>query len=61
MENLGITPNIYPPVRGGTDGSTILPPGLPTELAGGENMHFRFEYVSPNDERAVDVLLRLFG
>lgn len=47
MENLGITPNIYP-VRGGTDGSTISYLGLPTPnlFAGGENMHSRFEYVS---------------
>ena len=61
MENLGITPNIYP-VRGGTDGSTISYLGLPTPnlFAGGENMHSRFEYVSLQTmERAVDVLLEI--
>lgn len=61
MENLGITPNIYP-VRGGTDGSTISYLGLPPPnlFAGGENMHSRFEYVSLQTmERAVDVLLEI--
>ena len=61
MENLGITPNIYP-VRGGTDGSTISYMGLPTPnlFAGGENMHSRYEYVSLQTmERAVDVLLEI--
>lgn len=61
MENLGITPNIYP-IRGGTDGSTISYLGLPTPnlFAGGENMHSRFEYVSLQTmERAVDVLLEI--
>ena len=61
MENLGITPNIYP-VRGGTDWSTISYLGLPTPnlFAGGENMHSRFEYVSLQTmERAVDVLLEI--
>ena len=61
MENLGITPNIYP-VRGGTDGSTISYLGLPTPnlFAGGENMHSRFEYVSLQSmERAVGVLLEI--
>lgn len=61
IENLGITPNIYP-VRGGTDGSTISYLGLPTPnlFAGGENMHSRFEYVSLQTmERAVDVLLEI--
>lgn len=61
MENLGITPNIYP-VRGGTDGSTISYLGLPTPnlFAGGENMYSRFEYVSLQTmERAVDVLLEI--
>lgn len=61
MENLGITPNIYP-VRGGTDGSTISYLGLPTPnlFAGGENMHSRFEYVSLQTmEAAIDVLLEI--
>lgn len=48
MENLGITPDIYP-VRGGTDGSTISYLGLPTPnlFAGGENMHSRYAYNTP--------------
>ena len=61
MENLGITPNIYP-VRGGTDGSTISYLGLPTPnlFAGGENMHSRFEYVSLQTmEAAIDVILEI--
>lgn len=61
MEELGITPDIYP-VRGGTDGSTISYMGLPTPnlFAGGENMHSRFEYVSLQTmELAVDVLLKI--
>ena len=61
MEELGITPDIYP-VRGGTDGSTISYMGLPTPnlFAGGENMHSRFEYVSLQTmEKAVDVLLKI--
>lgn len=61
MENLGITPNIYP-VRGGTDGSTISYMGLPTPnlFAGGENMHSRYEFVSLQTmEAAIDVLLEI--
>lgn len=61
MEELGITPDIYP-VRGGTDGSTISYKGLPTPnlFAGGENMHSRYEYVSLQTmERAIDVLLKI--
>ena len=61
MENLGITPNIYP-VRGGTDGSTISYLGLPTPnlFAGGQNMHSRFEYVSLQTmEAAIDVILEI--
>ncbi|MDN2452300.1 peptidase T [Lactobacillus sp. UCMA15818] len=61
MNNLGITPVIYP-VRGGTDGSKISFMGLPTPnlFAGGENMHSRFEYVSVQVmEKATDVLLEI--
>lgn len=61
MENLGITPEIYP-VRGGTDGSTISFMGLPTPniFAGGENMHARYEYVSKQVmEQAADVILEI--
>ncbi len=59
MEDLGITPEIYP-VRGGTDGSKISFMGLPTPnlFAGGENMHGRYEFVSLQTmEKAVDVIL----
>lgn len=61
MEDLGISPVIYP-VRGGTDGSKISFLGLPTPnlFAGGENMHSRYEYVSLQVmEQAVDVLLKI--
>lgn len=61
MENLDITPEIYP-VRGGTDGSTISFMGLPTPniFAGGENMHARYEYVSKQVmEQAADVILEI--
>ena len=61
MQNLGITPEIYP-VRGGTDGSTISFMGLPTPniFAGGENMHGRYEYVSKQVmQQAADVVLEI--
>ncbi|MSE05329.1 peptidase T, partial [Lactobacillus salivarius] len=61
MEDLGITPEIYP-VRGGTDGSKISFMGLPTPnlFAGGENMHGRYEYVSTQVmEKATDVILEI--
>ncbi|WP_283678786.1 peptidase T [Lentilactobacillus sp. Marseille-Q4993] len=61
MENVGVTPDIFP-VRGGTDGSKISFMGLPTPnlFAGGENMHGRFEYVSEQTmEKAVDVILEI--
>lgn len=61
MENLDITPEVYP-VRGGTDGSKISFMGLPTPnlFAGGENMHGRFEYVSVQVmQQAIDVLLEI--
>lgn len=61
MEDLGITPEIYP-VRGGTDGSKISFMGLPTPnlFAGGENMHGRYEYVSTQVmEKAIDVILEI--
>lgn len=63
MQNLGITPVIYP-VRGGTDGSTISFKGLPTPniFAGGENMHARYEYVSTQVmEQAVAVILEIIS
>ena len=47
MEAIGIKP-IIEPIRGGTDGSKISFMGLPTPniLAGGENMHGRYEFVA---------------
>lgn len=63
MQNLGITPVIYP-VRGGTDGSTISFKGLPTPniFAGGENMHARYEYISTQVmEQAVAVILEIIS
>ncbi|WP_367371152.1 peptidase T [Pediococcus parvulus] len=61
MENLDITPVIYP-VRGGTDGSKISFMGIPTPnlFAGGENMHSRYEFVSAQTmEKAVDLILEI--
>ena len=59
MEDLDIKP-VIEPIRGGTDGSKISFMGIPTPnlLAGGENMHGRFEFVSLQTmEKAVDVII----
>lgn len=61
MENLAITPDIYP-VRGGTDGSKISFMGIPTPnlFAGAENMHSRYEFASVEVmEKATDVILEI--
>ena len=61
MENLDITPDIYP-VRGGTDGSKISFMGIPTPnlFAGAENMHARYEFTSVEVmEKATDVILEI--
>ncbi len=61
MEELGVTPAIYP-IRGGTDGARLSFMGLPCPNlgTGGFNGHGRYEFVSADQmAKGVELLLKL--
>lgn len=57
----GIEP-VFPPIRGGTDGSKLTEKGIPTPniFTGGHDFHSRSEWASLNEMcKALEVLIRL--
>ena len=57
----GVTP-VFPPIRGGTDGSRLTEMGIPTPniFTGGHNYHSRTEWLSLNQfTKAAQVLIEL--
>lgn len=57
----GIEP-VFPPIRGGTDGSRLTEMGIPTPniFTGGHNFHSRSEWASLNEMcKALEVLINL--
>ena len=61
MKNAGVTPRVQP-IRGGTDGAQHSFKGLPCPniIAGGMNMHGRYEYVPiPSMEKASQTIVEI--
>lgn len=58
MEAVGIAPKVVP-IRGGTDGARLSYEGLPCPnlFTGGENFHWRFEYIPVEDMEACTQML----
>ena len=60
-KSAGIEP-IFPPIRGGTDGSRLTEMGIPTPniFTGGHDFHSRSEWASLNEmSKALEVLINL--
>ena len=60
-KSAGIEP-IFPPIRGGTDGSQLTEMGIPTPniFTGGHDFHSRSEWASLNEmSKALEVLINL--